>query len=143
MAEYGCAFAATLIARRFGCAQAKHVTARGGPDVVCTDRGAQGDCRTLFANLKAATLPGLGFEDDLLSTPHGVVVKVQYGGLLGLLFMLFFSSSALAAADCYRGTLDEQYCDRNRDLVADLPLDPKNWVDPLEYPVLPSIRTGL
>ncbi len=34
------------------------------------------------------------------------------------------------AEECYRGTLDKQYCDRNRDLVADLPLDPKDWVDP-------------
>ena len=37
---------------------------------------------------------------------------------------------ALAAEDCRRGTLDEQYCDRDGDLVADLPLDPAAWVDP-------------
>ncbi|MCG8338615.1 MAG: phosphate/phosphite/phosphonate ABC transporter substrate-binding protein [Proteobacteria bacterium] len=41
---------------------------------------------------------------------------------------LFFN--AYAAEDCPRGTLDKQYCDRNGDLVADLPLDPKDWVDP-------------
>lgn len=35
-----------------------------------------------------------------------------------------------AQEDCFRGTLDNQYCDRNRDLVADLPLDPKDWVNP-------------
>lgn len=29
-----------------------------------------------------------------------------------------------------RGTLDSRYCDRNRDLVADLPLNPKDWVNP-------------
>ena len=34
------------------------------------------------------------------------------------------------AADCPRGTLDKQYCDRNGDLVADLPLDEKDWVNP-------------
>jgi len=38
--------------------------------------------------------------------------------------------SSVLAEDCYRGTLDKQYCDRNRDQVADLPLDPKDWVDP-------------
>jgi phosphonate transport system substrate-binding protein len=53
-----------------------------------------------------------------------------YGKLFGLIFVFLFSASALAAEDCYRGTLDEQYCDRNRDQVADLPLDPKDWVDP-------------
>lgn len=35
-----------------------------------------------------------------------------------------------AAEDCHRGTLDSAYCDRNLDLVADLPLDPGEWVDP-------------
>jgi phosphonate transport system substrate-binding protein len=39
-------------------------------------------------------------------------------------------NAASAAADCYRGTLDKQYCDRNRDQVADLPTNSKDWVDP-------------
>lgn len=39
-------------------------------------------------------------------------------------------SSAFAADDCHRGTLDAAYCDRNLDLTADLPLDEKDWVDP-------------
>ena len=43
--------------------------------------------------------------------------------------MLGFSFAA-SAEDCYRGTLDNQYCDRNRDQVADLPLDPGEWVNP-------------
>jgi len=34
------------------------------------------------------------------------------------------------AADCNRGTLDKAYCDRNFDQVADLPLDPKDWISP-------------
>ena len=34
------------------------------------------------------------------------------------------------AADCPRGTLDKQYCDYDGDLVADLPLDSKKWVNP-------------
>jgi len=39
--------------------------------------------------------------------------------------------ASVSAADCpYRGTLDAQYCDRNRDLVADLPLDESQWADP-------------
>ena len=35
-----------------------------------------------------------------------------------------------AQADCPRGDLDERYCDRNGDLVADAPTDPSQWVDP-------------
>jgi phosphonate transport system substrate-binding protein len=43
-----------------------------------------------------------------------------------------FLVSAVASAqeDCARGTLDKLYCDRNGDLVADLPTDPKSIVDP-------------
>ena len=56
-------------------------------------------------------------------------ITMTYRKLFGLAFLLLFASGAMAE-DCYRGTLDKQYCDRNRDLVADLPLDPKEWVDP-------------
>jgi len=45
-------------------------------------------------------------------------------------FVLTFSQGAYATEDCHRGTLDKQYCDRDRDLVADLPLDSSEWVDP-------------
>ena len=52
-------------------------------------------------------------------------------GTIGLILagVLVLSSVSLAA-DCPRGTLDKQYCDRNGDLVADLPSDPKQWLDP-------------
>jgi phosphonate transport system substrate-binding protein len=36
----------------------------------------------------------------------------------------------MAIEDCFRGTLDKQYCDRDRNLVADLPLDQGEWVNP-------------
>src|SRR5210317_2325265 len=52
-----------------------------------------------------------------------------YHKLLGLFFILCFSGSALAE-DCFRGTLDKQYCDYDGDLVADLPLDSKKWINP-------------
>jgi phosphonate transport system substrate-binding protein len=32
--------------------------------------------------------------------------------------------------DCPRGTLDRRFCDRDGDLTADPPTDPKQWVDP-------------
>jgi len=53
-----------------------------------------------------------------------------YRGVMLLAISLLLPGAALAAEDCYRGTLDEQYCDRNRDLVADLPLDESGWVNP-------------
>ena len=39
-------------------------------------------------------------------------------------------ASAARAEDCPRGDLDKAYCDRDGDLVADAPTDPKQLVDP-------------
>jgi phosphonate transport system substrate-binding protein len=44
--------------------------------------------------------------------------------------VLTFTDCALAQEDCPRGALDKAYCDRNGDLVADLPTDPKKIVNP-------------
>ena len=43
---------------------------------------------------------------------------------------LVLSGAASAQEDCPRGTLDKAYCDRNGDLTADLPIDPKKIVNP-------------
>ena len=50
-------------------------------------------------------------------------------GSLVAISALFWAGIA-NAQDCPRGTLDEQYCDYNNDLVADLPRDDSQWVDP-------------
>jgi phosphonate transport system substrate-binding protein len=36
----------------------------------------------------------------------------------------------VSAQDCPRGALDARYCDRDGDLVADSPTDPKQWLNP-------------
>ncbi len=51
-------------------------------------------------------------------------------GLLAAASISLLSSTAYSQEKCNRGTLDEAYCDRNFDQVADLPLDPKDWVNP-------------
>jgi phosphonate transport system substrate-binding protein len=43
---------------------------------------------------------------------------------------LALSSAASAQEDCPRGTLDKAYCDRNGDLTADPPSDPKKLLNP-------------
>ena len=58
------------------------------------------------------------------------------------MFLMFIFSGNLLANDCYRGTLDKQYCDRNRDMVADLPLDSSKWVNPkTAHPPVGKTRT--
>ena len=52
-------------------------------------------------------------------------------GLVGAALASFVLWQPAAAQEqCHRGTLDEAYCDRNMDQVADLPLDESQWVDP-------------
>ena len=84
MEEYKCPFSAPLISHQFGCTKATEVVRRGGVEINCTDAAARSRCDQLFQRMKLAALPAFGVEDDLLSMPHSVLVKVQYGGLLGL-----------------------------------------------------------
>ena len=49
---------------------------------------------------------------------------------MAVLLIAGFMWTNAMAEECYRGTLDEKYCDINHDLVADLPMDESEWVDP-------------
>jgi len=52
--------------------------------------------------------------------------------LANVLFIIAVAGFAAAshAQDCPRGSLDARFCDRDGDLVADAPTDPKQWVNP-------------
>jgi hypothetical protein len=82
--ENKCAFSQTLIGGQFACAQAEPVVRRGGAEIACRSEDASQRCATLMQCLKDAALPAFGVEDDLLSMPHSVLVKIQFGGLLGV-----------------------------------------------------------
>ena len=84
MEEHKCAFSNTLVTNQFGCEKGAQVTRRGGPDVVCASDEAHQQCKKLFQRMKQTALPAFGVEDDLLSMPHSVQMKIQFGGLLGL-----------------------------------------------------------
>jgi phosphonate transport system substrate-binding protein len=59
-------------------------------------------------------------------TPHPKATAA----LAALAVALALSGAARAQEDCPRGSLDKAYCDRNDDLVADAPTDPKKLVNP-------------
>ena len=82
--ENKCAFSQTLIGGQFACAYAEPVVRRGGAEIACRSADAAQRCATLMQCLKDAALPAFGVEDDLLSMPHSVLVKIQFGGLLGI-----------------------------------------------------------
>jgi hypothetical protein len=125
MDEHKCPFSAPLITRQFGCAKAREVVRRGGAEISCTDGAAHARCELLFQRMKAAALPAFGVEDDLLSMPHSVLVKIQYGGLLGLQRLLAGDMRAgervgdieRLVLDAHRRYADAVPCDQ---LVADI-----------------------
>jgi phosphonate transport system substrate-binding protein len=51
-------------------------------------------------------------------------------GSIGAIALAVGLAGAAQAQDCPRGSLDRNYCDRNNDLVADTPTDPKQLVNP-------------
>jgi len=63
---------------------ARHVTRRGGPDVACIADAAYTRCADVYERMKSVALAALGVEDDPLTMPHSVTMKIQFGGLLGL-----------------------------------------------------------
>src|ERR1700680_4668968 len=53
--------------------------------------------------------------------------------IVGVFAVLMLSVGLIGSAraqDCPRGDLDKTYCDRDGDLVADTPTDPKQLVNP-------------
>ncbi len=51
--------------------------------------------------------------------------------VLGLFFLLMAAPTPAATADCqHKGELDELYCDEDRNMIADTPLDSKQWKNP-------------
>ena len=84
MTDSKCVFGPTLISGRNACQFAIQVVRRGGLEIDCHGDSAADRCKKIFDNFKAVALPEFGYEDNLLSLPHGIMLKIQYGGLLGL-----------------------------------------------------------
>ena len=107
MEEYKCAFSSTLVTSQFGCEKGVQVAHRGGPDVVCVSDEAHQQCEKLFQRMKQAALLAFRVEDDLLSMPHSVLVKVQFGGLLGLQRLQDDSTNESAVINNIHGLVGE------------------------------------
>jgi phosphonate transport system substrate-binding protein len=57
-------------------------------------------------------------------------IRTMAGWLAGCMILITAPVAGALAQDCPRGDLDKAYCDRNGDLVADAPADPKQLVNP-------------
>ncbi|MFK7795664.1 MAG: hypothetical protein AB8B89_09960 [Gammaproteobacteria bacterium] len=79
-----CVFALTQIANEFSCEHGELVTRRAGADIACQSDQHQQQCSCVYEQLKETGLDAFDYEDDLTQVPHGVWVKIQFGGLLGM-----------------------------------------------------------
>ena len=84
MQDLICPFSATLARETFGCNHAERIIRRGGTEFSCRNPASHARCLQLFGQLKDAALTAFDVPDDLTQMPHSVLVKIQFGGLLGL-----------------------------------------------------------
>ena len=58
-------------------------------------------------------------------------MKLKLSSILGASMLALMSyGSQVSAAECQRGDLDERFCDVDGDLIADIPSDPSQQIDP-------------
>jgi hypothetical protein len=79
-----CVFSNTLITGHYSCSNATNVVRRGGSEISCSVFESAKKCEIIYNHLKAVAAPAFDVNDDLLNMPHGIMVKIQHGGLLGL-----------------------------------------------------------
>lgn len=84
MSDLLCPFSAPLIKNDFSCSKAKQIIRRGGAEIACENMEMHTSCTSLHNIIKTAALQAMGQDDDLLTLPHNILVKIQYGSLLGL-----------------------------------------------------------
>lgn len=84
MSNLICPFSAPLVAGDFACRHAEAIIRRGGTEIACQAGTSRAHCIELHQAMKAVALAEQGYEDDLTQVPHSLLVKIQYGGLLGL-----------------------------------------------------------
>jgi hypothetical protein len=88
MSDLMCPFSAPLVKKDFLCTQADEVIRRGGSEIACKNLESHTQCTKMHTQMKLAALAAMELEDDLLTVPHNTLVKIQYGGLLGLQAMM-------------------------------------------------------
>lgn len=85
MKDLICPYSATLAQKRdFFCVQADEVIRRGGAEYICLTQSQHTVCCDIHQRVKKEFLDDQGLEDDLLLLPHSMLVKIQFGCLLGL-----------------------------------------------------------
>jgi hypothetical protein len=84
MKDLICPFGATQAKEDFACRHAEKIIRRGGAEFACNSADTHVECSQLLRCLKDVALPEFGVEDDPTQMPYSTLVKIQFGGLLGL-----------------------------------------------------------
>jgi len=79
-----CPFEKTLLSNRFGCSHATRYYIAERESGGCDDPDARARCLRLLGLLRDNARFTLRLRGPLGPLPHGMEMKVQYGGLLGL-----------------------------------------------------------
>jgi len=97
MQDLACPFSTPIVKKEFACQYAQEVIRRGGSEVACQEITAHALCAKSYKQIKVAALAAMELEDDLLTLPHNVLLKIQYGGLLGLQNIAALKEQGLSA----------------------------------------------
>lgn len=95
MADLLCPFSAPIVKQDFACPHAQEIIRRGGTEIACQQAQVHNTCSRLHGAIKASALQAMALEDNLLTLPHNVLVKIQYGCLLGLKALLTRSEEGI------------------------------------------------
>jgi hypothetical protein len=79
-----CPFKKAIVGSGYGCQKARREVAAVASSVGCCDAAAQAECMQLLDLLRENARFALKYTDPDRPLPHGAVVRLQAGGLLGL-----------------------------------------------------------
>jgi len=79
-----CPFARAILSNGFGCENATRLFIGEGADIGCTSDTARTNCLFLLETLKQNAQFALKLRSPDARLPHGKLMKLQCGGLLGL-----------------------------------------------------------
>jgi len=84
MLDLRCPFSSVLLTKDYLCEYAQEVIRRGGGEIACQNTELNTKCIRLADQLRENLLPMLGHENDLLTVPQAMIVKVLHGSVTAL-----------------------------------------------------------
>lgn len=85
VSERSCAFEKAILSNRAGCSQAHKFCIAERDGVGCRSDEAQADCAALLEILRQRARFALHIADERAALPHAKAMRIQVGGLRGIL----------------------------------------------------------